>query len=118
MNSTSNPGSSVTTAALSPLDISLLTCATSATACPADFNDSLSEHNNPAPRHGRVDDTAHYWVEKSSNNILTLKFPAIIVTTGVHCRFDPYFSLQPGGVRRLSPPNTLLNCPYRLILVF
>ncbi|KIM51155.1 hypothetical protein SCLCIDRAFT_33677 [Scleroderma citrinum Foug A] len=62
-----------------PLDISLLACANSATACIADFNDSIPKHNNPAPHRGKVDDAAHYWVD-TSGNILTLKFNGVCHT--------------------------------------
>ncbi|KIM66486.1 hypothetical protein SCLCIDRAFT_21954 [Scleroderma citrinum Foug A] len=101
-------------ASSNPLDISLLACVTStlkytrrldfttacansATACIANFNDSIPKHNNPAPHHGKVDDAAHYWVD-TSGNILTLKFPAIILTTGAHSRLGPYFNLPTNGI--------------------
>lgn len=95
------PESSIVTL-LSPLDVSLLACATSATACVADFNDTIPKHNNPAPRCGKVEDGAHYWVD-ASGNILTLKFPAIILTTGTFSRLGPYFNLPTNGVCHSFP---------------
>lgn len=80
-----------------PIDVSLLACSNSPTACMPNFNDTLPKHNNPAPRRGKVPDSAHYWVD-ASGNILHLKFPAIISTTGQHSRLGPYFNLPPNGI--------------------
>lgn len=82
---------------LSPLDVSLLACSNSPTACPPNFNEAIPKHNNPAPRRGKVPDSAHYWVD-ASGNILHLKFPAIISTTGQYSRLGPYFNLPPDGI--------------------
>ncbi|KAI9453748.1 hypothetical protein HD554DRAFT_2179293 [Boletus coccyginus] len=54
-------------------------------------------NNNPRPMRAQTRESAEYWVT-NPGNILTLKFPAVLASSGLSTHIGPYFNMEFSGL--------------------